>query len=246
MNYRRGLGIGLVFIGLILALTGNVITGAVIGTDPEHYLGIFGLLVFIGGVLLIVASAHEKNIFRLPGDLETLVNDSGIGASKEKTTVLVDTQFLKRAQELSEREIDTLLNDMSKYNVIVLPQVLKECVRQKVPRSFVNRFKQISSRDYSALTHDETDALTEAYAFARRGDESNKKRYKGSSYKDETKRLMDGADAQLLAYGLRHKDEPVLILSDDRHIKMMAPYLNDSDNTWMSVIGLDHYLREAA
>jgi len=56
MNYKRGLGIGLIFIGLFVVLTSKIITGAVIGFRPENYLGLVGVLVFVVGVFLVLIS----------------------------------------------------------------------------------------------------------------------------------------------------------------------------------------------
>lgn len=62
MNYKRGLGIGLIFVGLFIVLTSRVITGAVIGFQPENYLGLFGVLVFLVGVFLVfVSRTYQDN-----------------------------------------------------------------------------------------------------------------------------------------------------------------------------------------
>ncbi|MEK6831010.1 MAG: hypothetical protein AABX77_03185 [Nanoarchaeota archaeon] len=52
MNWKRGLGIGLMFIGLFVVVTNAFITGAVIGFKPENYLGLFGVVLFMIGVFL--------------------------------------------------------------------------------------------------------------------------------------------------------------------------------------------------
>ena len=62
MDYKRGLGIGLIFMGLFLILTGNIITGAVIGTSPENYLSLIGVVIFITGIFLILVSGLEKRV----------------------------------------------------------------------------------------------------------------------------------------------------------------------------------------
>ncbi len=51
-TWKRGLGIGLIFAGLFIVLTGKAITGAVIGFGAENYLSLLGILVFIVGVFL--------------------------------------------------------------------------------------------------------------------------------------------------------------------------------------------------
>jgi len=52
-TWKRGLGIGLIFVGLFIVLTGKAITGAVIGFGAENYLSLLGILVFIVGVFLL-------------------------------------------------------------------------------------------------------------------------------------------------------------------------------------------------
>ena len=56
MYLKRGLGIGLIFIGLFIILTNSFITGAVIGFQPQNYLGLFGIIIFISGILFITVS----------------------------------------------------------------------------------------------------------------------------------------------------------------------------------------------
>lgn len=53
MNWKRGLGIALIFIGIFIIATARVLTGAVVGTKPENFLGWLGIWVFIVGIILI-------------------------------------------------------------------------------------------------------------------------------------------------------------------------------------------------
>ena len=79
MYWKRGLGIGLIFIGLFIILTNSFITGAVIGFQPQNYLGLFGIIIFISGILLIVVSkvgSLEEEV------KEVKVYDSGKGDNK--------------------------------------------------------------------------------------------------------------------------------------------------------------------
>jgi len=62
MNWKRGLGIGLIFIGLFIVLTGKVITGNAVGLGSENYLGLFGLLIFIIGVFFMIVSGLEGKV----------------------------------------------------------------------------------------------------------------------------------------------------------------------------------------
>lgn len=79
MYWKRGLGIGLIFIGLFIILTNSFITGAVIGFQPQNYLGLFGIIIFISGILLLIVSrvgsleeeVKEVNVYELgKGDID--------------------------------------------------------------------------------------------------------------------------------------------------------------------------------
>jgi len=54
MNWKRGFGIGLLFVGVFISMTSRVLTGAVIGFQPQNYLGLLGVVLFIGGLVLMV------------------------------------------------------------------------------------------------------------------------------------------------------------------------------------------------
>ncbi len=69
LNFKRGLGIGFLFIGLFITFTGKVLTGSVIGTKPENYLGLFGVLIFFIGLALILESWKKEET------LSTIVED---------------------------------------------------------------------------------------------------------------------------------------------------------------------------
>lgn len=63
MNWKKGFGIGLLFIGVFIIFTSRVLTGAVIGAKPENYLGILGILVFVVGiVILFLEREKEKKV----------------------------------------------------------------------------------------------------------------------------------------------------------------------------------------
>lgn len=66
MNWKRGLGVGLIFIGFFICLTAGVITGAVIGFSSENYLGLFGVFVLVGGILLLLIAKTLEEIISVP------------------------------------------------------------------------------------------------------------------------------------------------------------------------------------
>jgi len=87
MGWKRGLrislGIGLVFIGIFIILTARIITGAVIGFQPYNYLGLLGILVFIIGVFLIVASGIGERLEEKLGE-SIRVYESGPRKTEEE------------------------------------------------------------------------------------------------------------------------------------------------------------------
>jgi len=54
MGWKRGLGVGLLFVGLFLSLTAKIITGAVVGFSSKNLLGLLGILLLAGGIILIL------------------------------------------------------------------------------------------------------------------------------------------------------------------------------------------------
>tara|TARA_Y100000310_G_C20494688_1_gene720949 strand:- start:46 stop:537 length:492 start_codon:yes stop_codon:yes gene_type:complete len=56
MNWKRGLGIGLLFISIFLIAINKTITGNIIGTKEQDLLGILGVIVFLIGISLIAIS----------------------------------------------------------------------------------------------------------------------------------------------------------------------------------------------
>ena len=60
MNLKRGLGIALIFAGLLLVATGKIITGAVIGTNLQNFSSMLGILIFMIGVFLIFNCEWDK------------------------------------------------------------------------------------------------------------------------------------------------------------------------------------------
>lgn len=102
MNWKRGFGIGLLFIGAFITLINGVITGAVIGYGPENYLGLLGILIFIvGGVLIVISgSGLERNIGR-----EIEVYDKGHrNLEEDRRYFMKDPAGFFSTQDLSLRD----------------------------------------------------------------------------------------------------------------------------------------------
>lgn len=65
MNYKRGVGIGLIIISLILIISNTIITGAVIGHPTKNYLSLLGILIFVVGVFFILTTTRGWNNYRV-------------------------------------------------------------------------------------------------------------------------------------------------------------------------------------
>lgn len=68
MNIKRGIGAIFIFAGLIMGISGSIMTGAVIGFEKINYLSIIGILVFVIGAVLFMSENIEektkvKNLF---------------------------------------------------------------------------------------------------------------------------------------------------------------------------------------
>lgn len=75
MNTKRALGYFLILMGLYIIITGRVITGAVIGFQPQNYLSLLGVLVFIIGVFLVLAVGLEERVRAEPLLLQAETNE---------------------------------------------------------------------------------------------------------------------------------------------------------------------------
>lgn len=117
MNWKKGLGIGLIFIGLYMALIGGAITGAVIGTSPKNYLSMVGILaVIVGGVLILVEEMGELEIKAIklegPGrrtiDSQYAISDPTFYFSSHGFVSLGDFKELVSTLKEDEDTFDTL------------------------------------------------------------------------------------------------------------------------------------------
>lgn len=106
MNWKRGLGFGFIVIGLYIAITARVFTGAVVGFTPQNYISLLGVGIFIAGVVLILGTGLEKKV------------------SGEKV-----------GRELSEEERAVHEPARSIFNYELLKKRLREIEAQKLPGS---------------------------------------------------------------------------------------------------------------
>jgi hypothetical protein len=72
MNQKRVLGFILILTGLFITLTGKTITGNVIGFKPQNYLGWFGILIAVTGVVLVFMAKDEKSMEEMLEEVPTV------------------------------------------------------------------------------------------------------------------------------------------------------------------------------
>ena len=80
MNWKRGFGIGLIFIGIYLSLINGTITGNIIGIGSSNILSIFGIIVFLLGLFLIIATGTIEDVVKTDDGSNISVYDSMRGS----------------------------------------------------------------------------------------------------------------------------------------------------------------------
>ncbi|MDD5193190.1 MAG: DUF308 domain-containing protein [Candidatus Nanoarchaeia archaeon] len=77
-NWKRSLGIVLLFVGIGFSFTSKTLTGAVIGLSALNLLGVFGILSFIAGLIILYSATLEERtegIDEIVGEAEHLINE---------------------------------------------------------------------------------------------------------------------------------------------------------------------------
>lgn len=80
MNWKRGFGIGLLFVGIFLIIVDRSITGNVIGVGEFNVLSIFGMAVFLIGLFLIIATRTIDDVVKTDDESNISVYDSMRGS----------------------------------------------------------------------------------------------------------------------------------------------------------------------
>lgn len=106
MNWKRGLGIGLLFVGLFLVSTARVLTGAVVGSQPQNLLGLAGLLVFVVGVIMVMQGGRGEGGLERQTRVNMAVTEPGLIRHKERA----------ERNEKVKRSIYHLIEELEKGN----------------------------------------------------------------------------------------------------------------------------------
>jgi len=102
MNWKRGLGIGLLFVGIFLIATNKTITGNAIGIKEQDSLGIFGIIIFILGISLITIS-NRSGLERHILPYETIHQGNNTYPPEEKNyaqEIIDNKKTLDRSKDL--------------------------------------------------------------------------------------------------------------------------------------------------
>ncbi|MEK6872908.1 MAG: hypothetical protein AABW90_02765 [Nanoarchaeota archaeon] len=139
MSWKRGLGIGLIFVGLFVVVTNAVITGAVIGFNPENYLGLLGIFLFIIGIFLTVvgtassAGGLEEHVERLGSRIAVYETRRGHKKEKDNTYYMTDPNiFLTDKGNISLRDFKDV------YDIVKRDPELLERARNVYGKSLLS------------------------------------------------------------------------------------------------------------
>lgn len=246
MNKQRGLGFALVLIGIVFISSSTFgITGAVIGVGVVEFAGtLIGLAFIMAGCVVLMAGAiprenkleilAKRTNMNLPDHLSDLVESYRVPT--DNLVIAPDTQFIVDA--LKKPGHRNALIDMSGYSLVILNKVLKEC-KGKVPMNITNYLKSnhVNSEvlDGPRITPEYEDLIK--YSWIRYCAADSKR----ASRRNEYKNILYGADSNLLVLGIERGENPTLILSDDTHLREIAPIINEEVGTNIYVRGINDY-----
>lgn len=126
MNWKRGLGIGLIFIGIFISLTARVLTGAVVGFSSKNYLGVLGVLLLVGGILLVFTSRRLGELVSVH-EFESRIDRKE--HDKKKVSLILDTSAILTYKN-DTAQLEEFLHDYE--NVFVPDSVLDEINDNKI------------------------------------------------------------------------------------------------------------------
>lgn len=155
MNWKRGFGIGLIFIGIFIIFTSVILTGAVIGS-PGNYLGMFGVLILVAGMVIVLMAGDRQGRYRLKS-IEDILEEAG---DSEDTVFILDSSGAINYQEDIDKIIEKypgrtyapkrVLEEL-KGNKRLYRKLSSKDVRQINPREDSVRYKRLRKMARDAL-----------------------------------------------------------------------------------------------
>ena len=148
MNWKKGLGIGLIFAGTYLILTNALITGAVIGTGRENTLGWGGILFFITGILSLILGRNTQYRVR---SLEGMLKEEG---EEDNTVFVLDSSGIIDYEPKIEQIIhrysgrvyipDSILRELHKDKKLMNKLISSGEIRQVNPREEPEKYQELT------------------------------------------------------------------------------------------------------
>lgn len=190
MNWKRGIGIGLIFVGVYIILTARVLTGAVVGSSPRNFLGILGVLILVAGMLMVLITET----------LERKVKERG-GVQIEGKIVDAPV-FFRRVEERSEGSETFLVLDTSAircYRPNMLEIFLKKYGRDRVlvPDSVLQELHE-ESKGYNEIESMEL-RKNEYFKELRRVVETNSSEQEGfEDYREDARSYLERTEKPIL------------------------------------------------
>lgn len=126
MDWKRGLGIGLVFVGIFIIAAARAITGAIVGSAPKFLLGWFGILILIAGMILVLVSRELEDLVSVYEFKKRIYNKEH---NKNKISLILDTSAILPYEDAPE-QLEEFLKEYK--NTFVPDSVLDEIANPKV------------------------------------------------------------------------------------------------------------------
>ncbi len=152
MNFKRNLGIGFIFLSIIISAANMNMTGAVIGSSLSNLFSFVALVFFIGGIGLLMAGREIKE-----GGLAKLASDQEITLALRDAGIAVKDQT-PREEKL--KEISDTLGGLAKFYVPSIKNgevVYVHLTKKKAARSI--------AKQGGRLRHGGTSTYGQAFVF---------------------------------------------------------------------------------
>lgn len=126
LDWKKGLGIGLIFIGIFIIATARTLTGAVVGVEKQNLLGLVGVVILSTGIILL---SLEKHVGYETEDIIKIMKHAG----RDAVFVLDSSGAIDYGREVH------YLVDICKDRVYVPNEVLKELEKDSRGRILIER-----------------------------------------------------------------------------------------------------------